>query len=102
VERRGGEDPAGRRARAAHGAVDQAGAGRALPQARPHRAGDDRRLPSRAARAAIPNPPGSRRMTHDLTQMTAAQLGKLYAKRKASPVEAMKAVLARSEKINPI
>ena len=30
------------------------------------------------------------------------QLGKLYAKRKASPVEAMKAVLARSEKINPI
>ena len=41
-------------------------------------------------------------MTQDLTQMTAAQLGKLYAKGKASPVEAIKAVLARSEKINPI
>src|SRR3954471_13766134 len=43
-----------------------------------------------------------RRMTHDLTQMTAAQLGKLYGKGKASPVEAMKAVLARTEKVNPI
>src|SRR3954467_7349693 len=41
-------------------------------------------------------------MTHDLTQMTAAHLGKLYAKGKASPVETMKAVLARTEAINPI
>src|SRR5438477_9678261 len=41
-------------------------------------------------------------LTHDLTQMTAAQLGKLYAKGKASPVEAIKAVLARTGKINPV
>ena len=41
-------------------------------------------------------------MKHDLTQMTAAQLGKLYAKAKASPVDTMKAVLARSENVNPI
>lgn len=41
-------------------------------------------------------------MKHDLTQMTAAELGKLYAKGKASPVEVMKAVLARSDKVNPI
>ena len=39
---------------------------------------------------------------HDLTQMTAAHLGKLYAKGKASPVEVMKAVLARADKVNPI
>ncbi|HYD07280.1 MAG TPA: amidase [Reyranella sp.] len=41
-------------------------------------------------------------MKHDLTQMTAAELGKLYAKGKASPVETMKAVLARSEAVNPV
>jgi aspartyl-tRNA(Asn)/glutamyl-tRNA(Gln) amidotransferase subunit A len=41
-------------------------------------------------------------MKHDLTQMTAAQLGRLYAKGKASPVEAIKAVLARTEAVNPI
>lgn len=41
-------------------------------------------------------------MKHDLTQMTAAQLGKLYARGKASPVETMKAVLARGETVNPI
>ncbi len=40
--------------------------------------------------------------TQDLTQLTAARLGKLYAGGKASPVEAMKAVLARSETLNPI
>ena len=39
---------------------------------------------------------------HDLTQLTAAELGKLYARGKASPVEAMKAVLARTAKINPL
>jgi aspartyl-tRNA(Asn)/glutamyl-tRNA(Gln) amidotransferase subunit A len=36
-------------------------------------------------------------MTTDLTQATAAQLGKLYGKGKASPVETMKAVLARTD-----
>jgi aspartyl-tRNA(Asn)/glutamyl-tRNA(Gln) amidotransferase subunit A len=41
-------------------------------------------------------------MKHDLSQTTAAELGKLYAKGKASPVEAMKAVLARAEKVNPL
>src|SRR4051812_35338422 len=41
-------------------------------------------------------------LKHDLTQMTAAALGKLYAKGKASPVETMKAVLARSAMVNPI
>lgn len=41
-------------------------------------------------------------MKHDLTQMTAAELARLYARRKASPVEMIKAVLARSEAINPI
>lgn len=40
-------------------------------------------------------------MTVDLTQASAAQLGKLYAKGKASPVEAMKAVLKRVEAVNP-
>ena len=40
-------------------------------------------------------------MTHDLTQMTAAQLSKLYRRGKTSPVEVMRAVLARSDKINP-
>ncbi len=39
-------------------------------------------------------------MKNDLTQMTAAELGKLYARGKASPVEAMKAVLARTETVN--
>src|SRR3954466_11076200 len=41
-------------------------------------------------------------LKHDLTQMTAAALGKLYAKGKASPVETLKAVLARSETVNPL
>ncbi len=41
-------------------------------------------------------------MSQDLTKMTAAHLGKLYAKGKASPVEAMKAVLARTETVNPV
>lgn len=40
-------------------------------------------------------------MTTDLTQASAAQLGKLYAKGKASPVEAMKAVLKRVDTVNP-
>ncbi|HLZ82759.1 MAG TPA: amidase [Caulobacteraceae bacterium] len=40
-------------------------------------------------------------MTADLTQATAAELGALYAARKASPVEAMSAVLARAERVNP-
>ena len=38
----------------------------------------------------------------DLCQLTAAELSRLYRKGKASPVEAMKAVLARTEKINPV
>ena len=37
-------------------------------------------------------------MTVDLTQASAAELGKLYGKGKASPVETMKAVLARAER----
>lgn len=40
-------------------------------------------------------------MTTDLTQASAAELGKLYAKGKASPVEAMAAILKRVEAINP-
>ncbi|MBS0542054.1 MAG: amidase, partial [Proteobacteria bacterium] len=36
----------------------------------------------------------------DLTQITAARLSRLYAKGKVSPVEAMKAVLARTDKAN--
>jgi aspartyl-tRNA(Asn)/glutamyl-tRNA(Gln) amidotransferase subunit A len=36
----------------------------------------------------------------DLTQLTAAELSKLYRKGKASPVETMKAVLARTGRIN--
>ena len=40
-------------------------------------------------------------MTHDLAQMTAAQLGKLYRRGKASPVETMRAVLKRSDAVNP-
>lgn len=39
--------------------------------------------------------------TQDLTQASAAHLSKLYARGKASPVETMKAVLARTEKLNP-
>lgn len=35
----------------------------------------------------------------DLTQASAAELGKLYAKGKASPVETMRAVLARAERL---
>ena len=37
----------------------------------------------------------------DLTQATAAELSRLYAKGKASPVEAMEDVLVRADKINP-
>jgi aspartyl-tRNA(Asn)/glutamyl-tRNA(Gln) amidotransferase subunit A len=37
----------------------------------------------------------------DLTQASAAHLGKLYARGKASPVETMKAVLKRAELLNP-
>jgi aspartyl-tRNA(Asn)/glutamyl-tRNA(Gln) amidotransferase subunit A len=37
----------------------------------------------------------------DLTQASAAHLGKLYAKGKASPVETMKAVLKRAGLLNP-
>ena len=40
-------------------------------------------------------------MTSDLTQTSAAELSKLFKRGKASPVELMKAVLARAEKINP-
>ncbi|MDB5479014.1 MAG: amidase [Caulobacteraceae bacterium] len=40
-------------------------------------------------------------MTTDLTQATAAELSGLYASKQASPVEAMSAVLARAERINP-
>jgi aspartyl-tRNA(Asn)/glutamyl-tRNA(Gln) amidotransferase subunit A len=38
----------------------------------------------------------------DLTRQTAAELGRLYRKGKASPVETMKAVLARSDTVNPL
>ena len=38
----------------------------------------------------------------DLTQLSAAELSRLYRKGKASPAEPMKAVLARTEKINPL
>ena len=44
----------------------------------------------------------TKKPAHDLTQATAAQLGRLYARGKASPVETMKAVLARTESVNPI
>jgi aspartyl-tRNA(Asn)/glutamyl-tRNA(Gln) amidotransferase subunit A len=40
-------------------------------------------------------------LTDDLTQLSAARLSRLYRKGKLSPVETMKAVLARVEKINP-
>ena len=40
-------------------------------------------------------------MTQDLIQTTAAGLARLYAKGKASPVETMKAVLARADAVNP-
>jgi aspartyl-tRNA(Asn)/glutamyl-tRNA(Gln) amidotransferase subunit A len=40
-------------------------------------------------------------MTDDLTQMTAAHLSKLYRRGKASPVEVMEAVLARTDTVNP-
>jgi aspartyl-tRNA(Asn)/glutamyl-tRNA(Gln) amidotransferase subunit A len=40
-------------------------------------------------------------VTQDLTQASAAHLSKLYARGKASPLEAMKAVLTRTDKINP-
>lgn len=40
-------------------------------------------------------------MTDDLPQTSAARLSRLYAKGKLSPVETMKAVLARVDKVNP-
>ena len=40
-------------------------------------------------------------MTDDLAQQSAARLAMLYRKGKASPVETMKAVLARAAKIGP-
>ena len=40
-------------------------------------------------------------MADDLTQQTAAKLSALYRRGKASPVETMKAVLARTAKLNP-
>src|SRR5262245_5384353 len=40
-------------------------------------------------------------MTEDLTELSAAGLSRLYRKGKASPVEAMKAVLKRTERVNP-
>ena len=40
-------------------------------------------------------------MTDDLAQQSAARLATLYRKGKASPVETMKAVLARAEKLQP-
>ncbi len=40
-------------------------------------------------------------MTQDLTQASADRLGRLYARGKASPVETMKAVLARAEVLGP-
>ncbi len=40
-------------------------------------------------------------MTDDLTQLSAAKLSRLYARGKLSPVETMKAVLARVDTVNP-
>jgi aspartyl-tRNA(Asn)/glutamyl-tRNA(Gln) amidotransferase subunit A len=40
-------------------------------------------------------------LTDDLTQLSAARLSRLYAKGKLSPVETMKAVLTRVDKVNP-
>ena len=40
-------------------------------------------------------------MTDDLTQQSANRLSALYRKGKVSPVETMKAVLKRTERINP-
>jgi aspartyl-tRNA(Asn)/glutamyl-tRNA(Gln) amidotransferase subunit A len=41
-------------------------------------------------------------MTDDLTQESAARLSALYRKRKASPVETMKAVLGRTDRVGPL
>lgn len=38
----------------------------------------------------------------DLNQLTAAELSRLYRKGKASPIETMKAVLARTDRVNPL
>ena len=40
-------------------------------------------------------------MSDDLTQQTAAKLSGLYRRGKASPVETMKVVLARTARLNP-
>ena len=60
LERRRARHPAGRRSRAADRAVDQALARRPLSPRRPHRAGAGRRVPGRAARAAISRQDGKR------------------------------------------
>src|SRR4029077_13056483 len=103
LEQRRSRHPAGRRPRAADRAMDQALARRPLSPRRAHRAGACRRIPGRTARAAIRAGPqgGKTDMTDDLAQESAARLSTLYRKGKASPVEAMKAVLARTEKVNP-
>ncbi|MFN7303528.1 MAG: hypothetical protein ACK5SU_02485 [Phenylobacterium sp.] len=41
-------------------------------------------------------------MSQDLTQASAAELSGLYAARKASPVEALEAVLDRVARLNPV
>src|SRR5580704_9956437 len=83
--------------------MDQACARRSLSPGRTHRAGACRRVPGRAAGAPIQpiRQGGDTDMTDDLAQQSAARLATLYRKGKASPVETMKAVLARSEKIGP-
>jgi aspartyl-tRNA(Asn)/glutamyl-tRNA(Gln) amidotransferase subunit A len=40
-------------------------------------------------------------MTDDLSQLSAAELSRLYGKGKTSPVEVIKAVLKRTEEVNP-
>ena len=51
--------------------------------------------------AEIPRPAGDQVMTADLAMMPAHELVKLYKARKASPVEATQAALARIEAFNP-
>jgi aspartyl-tRNA(Asn)/glutamyl-tRNA(Gln) amidotransferase subunit A len=41
-------------------------------------------------------------MKQDPTQLAASELARLYGKRKLSPVETMKAVLRRTERLNPV
>src|SRR4029078_10918222 len=49
----------------------------------------------------LPRPAGEQAMTADLAMMPAHQLVKLYKARKASPVEAVKAAIARVEAFTP-